>query len=251
MARRKKTSEKAGEIREQYVHDPLRDFEGSPAELFVARVAASMREHVREILIGVGVLVLGLIVFIFYSIWSDSREERGLIAFETLLEEPVMTPGAGAEEIAVEKIDAYLKEHSSGRSEHRAALYKMMLLAAKKKYGEAADAANQLGDDVDSAELRAYFYLRAGFYFELAEKYAPAQVAFGRAGEFIREDNALRASAWFGEGRALMQMGRADEARKALDRIFESESAQIGEIRTAALAYLLARNDSSQERPQP
>ena len=45
MARRKKTVEKAGEIREQFVHDPLRDFEGSPAELFVARTALWLRRQ--------------------------------------------------------------------------------------------------------------------------------------------------------------------------------------------------------------
>ncbi|MEQ9366669.1 MAG: hypothetical protein RIF32_20690 [Leptospirales bacterium] len=249
MARRKKTQEKAGEIREQFVHDPLRDFEGSPAELFVARIATALRENIREILIGAGVVGVVLIGYIFYAVWSENREEKALIAFETLLEEPVMTPGAGAEDIAVEKIDEYLKSHSSGRAEHRADLYKMMLLAAKEKYAEAGEAANRLGEDVESAELRAYFYLRAGFYFELAEKYAPAQAAFGRAAQFIREDNVMRASAWFGEGRALLQMGQADEGRKAIERIFESESAQVAEVRTAALAYLLAR-DGDAERPQ-
>lgn len=242
MARRKKTQEKAGEIREQFVHDPLRDFEGSPAELFVARVATAIRERIREILIGAGIVVFVLIAYIFYAVWSDDREEKALIAFETLLEEPVMTPGAGAEDIAVEKIDAYLKEHSSNRAEHRADLYKMMLLAAKNKHAEAGEAANRLGENVDSAELRAYFYLRAGFYFELAEKYAPAQAAFGRAGQFIREDNVLRAAAWFGEGRTLIRMGQTDEGRKAIERLFESDSAEIGEIRTAALAYLLTQD---------
>jgi hypothetical protein len=74
----------------------------------------------------------------------------------------------------------------------------------------------------------------------MAEKYAPAQVSFGRAAELIREDNLLRATAWFGEGRALLAMGRADEGRKALERLFESEASGIDDVRTAALAYLLA-----------
>ncbi|MCR9141740.1 MAG: tetratricopeptide repeat protein [bacterium] len=249
MARRKKTQEKAGEIREQFEHDPLRDFEGTPTELFVARMATAFRENLREILIGVAVVGVLLIGYIFYAVWADNREEQALIAFETLLEEPVMTPGAGAEDIAVEKIDEYLKSHSSGRAEHRADLYKMMLLAAKKKFAEAGEAAARLGEDVDSAELRAFFFLRAGYYFEMAEKYAPAQAAFGRAGQFVREDNVLRAAAWFGEGRALLQMGQQDEGRKAIERIFESNSAQIGEVRTAALAYLLARGNGTTERP--
>ncbi len=245
MARRKKTQEKAGEIRESFEHDPLRDFEGSPAELFVARTAAAIRERIKEIAIAVGVVGVLVIGYIFYAVWAENREEQALIAFEALLEEPVMTPGAGAEDIAVEKIDEYLQSHSSERAEHRADLYKMMLLAAKKKYAEAGEAANRLGDDVETAELRAYFYLRAGYYFELAEKYAPAQAAFGRAGQYIREDNIMRASAWFGEGRALLEMGQIDEGQKAIERIFESDSAQIGEIRTAALAYMLARGESA------
>ena len=243
MARRKKTVEKAGEIREQFVHDPLRDFEGSPAELFVARTALWLRENVREILIGGGVIVAVLIAYVFYSVYAQNRDERSLVAFETLLEEPVMTPGAGAEEIAVEKIDEYLKSHSSSAAQHRADVYKLRLLSSKpERSADAAEAAQRLGDDVDTPELQAYFYLRAGFLFERAERFAPAQVAFGRAGELIREDNPLRAAAWFGEGRALIQMGQGEEGRKAIERIFESDSAALTDARSAALAYLLTAN---------
>lgn len=239
--RRRKTREKARELHEEFVHDPLRDFEGSTAELYVAKAALWMRENLRQILIGVAVAVVVLIGYIFYYVWAESRREANLIAFEKLLDEPVMSAGSGAEQLAVEKLDAYIAEHSGSDAQRRANLYKLQYLEETGDFAEAGRICMDTANDMSTPELKSYFFLRAGFYFEKAEKFAPAQAAYRDAAQFMRDDKSvMKASAWFGEGRMLLRMGQEKEARESIRRILESDSPAMDPIRSAALAYLLA-----------
>ncbi len=240
MARRRKTREKARELQEEFVHDPLRDFEGSTAELYVAKTALWMRDNLREILIGGAVVALLLVGYIFYAVWAESRREANLIAFEELLDEPVMSAGSGAEDIAIEKLDAYIAEHSGSDARRRAELEKLKYLEETGDFAGAGRICMDTANAVGTPELKSYFFLRAGFYYEKADKYAPAQAAYRDAAQFMRDDKSLmKASAWFGEGRMLLRMGQEKEARESIRRILENDSPAMDPVRTAALAYLL------------
>ena len=241
MARRKKTREAAAEIRESALADPLRDFEGSPMELMVAKTALWLRDNIQPILIGLAVVVVAATGYIIYSLYAEEREQASLKAFEELLNEPVMTPGSGAEAIALEKLDEYMANYSHATASRRARVKSLALLEAEEKWKEAAETAMSLGDELSAPELRSYFYTRAGFSFEQAGSSAFAANAFSRAVQNMREENFLQATARFGEGRALSELGKTEEAQQVFDAILDNDSQGYAEVRLAATAYLLSR----------
>lgn len=241
MARRKKTQERAEEIRLQAELDPLRDFEGSPAELFVARVAYWIRSHLKEVGIGLGVVVLAVGAWIGYTLYQEQRREQARIAFEELLEDPVMQPGSGAGEIAVEKLEAFKEEWGGSNIAKRVAVYEMRFLAEEEDFAAAAEQAMFLGGEASAPEIAAFFFVHAGYYFERAGQPAPQETAFGRAVEELRQDNLLKAEALFGQGRALITMGKREQGVAALRSMMEFDDVSVGgsDLRLRALAYLL------------
>ncbi len=243
MARRKRTLEKAEEIRREAALDPLRDFEGNAAEYFVARSALWLRENIKYVLVFLGVAGASLIALIAYRIWHETYENKSLEAFENLMREPIMERGSGAELLAAQKLDDYAKQFTGDNAQRRALVYRIDFLAQKEKYAEAGDAAAQLADLVDEPELQAFFLLKAGYYFEQDGKYAPAESSFGRAYAALPDEGALKTLALFGQGRALYSMGRKEDGVKAIQTVLEKTATTVGsqDIRLSALAFLLQR----------
>ncbi|MBI3395972.1 MAG: hypothetical protein HY042_09065 [Spirochaetia bacterium] len=73
MARRKRTAERAEQIRHESALDPFRDFQGSTAELFIAKFFYFLRSHLRETLYGLGALLIAGALVVSWLVWDTMR----------------------------------------------------------------------------------------------------------------------------------------------------------------------------------
>ncbi len=242
MARRRRTIEHAEELRTQAALDPFRDFQGSKAELAVAKFFHFMRGHVREVLYGVGAVILGGALLIAYFVYDGIRRERSLSAFEELLKEPVMAVGSGAEKAALDKLDAYEKSYGDKQAHYRASLHRLDLYGAMGKHEESAKTAENLANDLNQADLQAYFAFRSAAHYEQAKNCGKGSELYARAANLIPEYNRQKAMALFGALRCLMEIGKETDARDTAKKLFEAkDTAGADDVKTAAAAYLLSR----------
>ncbi|MBX7056956.1 MAG: hypothetical protein K1X75_02745 [Leptospirales bacterium] len=251
MARRRRTQQHAEEIRASAALDPLRDFQGNAAERMVARVALYLRQHLRQTLIGVGIVAVALLSAIGVRLYLDAQEQKSLADYEALLANPLLDPDNQAGAAAIAKVDEYLQQHDSASSSKRGLLLKFGLELRAKNFGSAAQAAMALARQIETPELRGYLYLQAGACFEDAEKLNEALNAYSLAVDDLREDNVLRATARFGQSRALFALGRRDDGRKALEELFAMNAGATiaGEydVRAAAVAFALANGAAASQ----
>ena len=241
MARRKKTQAKAAKIKEEIALDPMRDFEGSKAEEYLARFFLYVRTNLKQTAaVLLAVLVVGL-AFLGYWAFKEKSEKKGLLAYEELMEQPVMKRDSGAEARAIEKLAAYEKEFSDPRSRMRVNIKKIELFVSLGKKSEAAVLANKIADELDFPDQRAFFYTKAGILFEQSGSFSQAQEAYSKVSQYMPEDNYIKAFSRFGEGRCLIKLGKLEDGRRAIQAMMDMKNVrQIEELRIAAAAFLIS-----------
>ncbi|HNJ05561.1 MAG TPA: hypothetical protein PLB73_14975, partial [Leptospiraceae bacterium] len=90
--------------------DPLRDFHGNQFERAVATAFYWMRQHSRQVVLGLILVVVVGTASLAFFIYRDYREQKSLTDFEELMKSPVMASGSGAEKVAIEKLEKYERE---------------------------------------------------------------------------------------------------------------------------------------------
>lgn len=237
---RKRTLDRVADIQEA-TYDPFRDFQGGRAELLVARFFYHVRQNIRSVLIGTAIVVVGLAGYVVYDIYTKSREEKALLAYETLMRNPVMT-GAADVGAAIGKLDEYTGQYSTKLSRRRAVLKKVALYEQAGKQKEAAEQAMEAARLLESDSARLYMYAKAAALYEDAQDYGRTLEACEQGLKLISDDGQIRASLLFAQARSLQKLGKsrdAEETLKALLRMDEKAHPDIGPVKQAALITLL------------
>lgn len=126
------------------------------------------------------------------------------------------------------------------------AYYHLGLLNADlDQYAEAKNYLGQLVDQYTDSEYFAEGSLRLGDIHLEQESYQEALGAYRAAAEGDQTPDALRAQARYGQGKALLQLNRTDEAEGLLSKIIESE---VGGPLQEAARLGLGRVREQQER---
>ncbi len=220
--------------------DPLHDFEGGKIEFFLAKTFYLIRLYSRQVFLGLCVFLICFLVMISYLAWTESREEKSLLAFEELMKEPTMNLSSGAPEIAVEKLQQYAKTFSHTNARIRAMIYQQQYLEKDKKINQAGELCLQLGTIMQTPELKAYFYLKGALFLENAANYQKAEQGYAKAVKYILKENTIQAKALFGQGRMLLMLDKKDEARKILKKLLSFENKNIHSLLTPIVLHLLA-----------
>ncbi len=236
MARRRRRLQKG---RETISIDPLQDFEGPPFLLFFARLFYFLRLHLRALLIVAILIILSLALTIAYLAWQELRERESLLAFEKLLEEPVMQPDSGAEEVALEKLKEYQQNFSDKKAQLRANIYILDNLQKLEKKEEALLQALSLAEKMETPELRYHYYLRAGFLAEELKNYREANEAYQKAVQALSAQNYLKAIALLSRARVLIQLDMREEARQELNKALAIQEEGADRLHPHIAAYLL------------
>ncbi len=219
--------------------DPFHNFEGGRLELFLSRLFYWLRMRIRHVLLAVATVFFILLLSVAYFAWHEERNEKSLISLAELLEEPSMNVEAGSPEIAIEKLDEFAKRFSHKRSRMRLMLQKKAYLEKAKKHQVLASLNIQIASQMETPELRAYFYLRAAILLEHLREYKKAEDSYGKVVNAIKSENTLKARALLGQGRMLGKLGRIEEARKIFRQILSAEDSQVNEFHTPAIVHLL------------
>lgn len=223
-------------------YNPLRDLEGNAFEKFVARAAYLLRSNVRMVLYGLVSLVVIFTSVVSYNIYDNIKEEQALLAYEKLQDNPLMQPGAGSLDAAIEKVDQYSSKYSTSGAKLRSSLKKLQLYQKAGKNKEAADEAAKIASGLKHAPLQVYFYLKAGNLYEKTEQYQRALDCFSAADNKLKKDSIPRALALFGKGRSLTAMGKKEEGKKAIEQMISIKDVDgIKDIQIAASSYLMKK----------
>ncbi len=246
--RRRRTAEKAQEIRtEAAALDPLRDFDGSKGEYYVARFFQFLRDNLRNTLIIIGLTVVVVFGGASFWAWSNEKAREGLVEYENMVKEPIFktgpTAGKAAMERAIVKLNKYQEKYGDSGAQNRADLKKIELHSALGQKKKAAELALRIASGLNYPDQRAYFFLRAGILYEDSGEFTRAQEAYGRASALITADNYSKAVAMFGNGRCLIKMGKTSEGRKVLSKMMAMKGNiyRLNELRAAATAFLLSQ----------
>ena len=242
MSRRRKTRIKAKELRLQHEEDPFEDFEGSLTELYLEKTLHWIRRNLRQILIASGVAVTALIVGVVILAWQQNIEKSSMLAFEKLLEKHGGGGGLSSASLALEDIENYEKKFSTTDSHIRAALLKTKFLIENEEYEKAAKGCLFLAKNMESAELKAYFYLRGALLMERAKKTPEALRAYQEVAKAETPSKTVRLHARYGELRMLLSARRKADAKAVLERILklDIERPDLRKIQKQALALMLS-----------
>lgn len=226
------------ESKPETIYDPLRDFEGSGAELWIARFAYNIRNNLLKVLLILATAALALGGAIGFTVWSDYRYEKSLEDFETLMQNPLMIPGAGDVKVASEKLDEYMASHGDNVSELRAELKKIELYRFSSKSEEAAASAEKIASLLHDPDLKAYFTVMAATYLETAGKDPESLKAFEKAAGLLNESSYLKALSLYGVGRLKIRTGDIEEGRKSIRKLIEMEGENLEQLKLEAAAFL-------------
>jgi len=227
-------------VREPEALNPLRDFHGNRFEKAIAIAFLWMRQNRGRVLLLAGSILIVGFAGVGFLIYRDYVERKSLHEWEELLKNPVMASGSGAEKVAIEKIEKYEANFNNDHARIRAGLKRVELLVKTGETEKAADTLLEISRLAETPELAALYAYRAGAYYEEKGKYAKSESAYSTAGMKLTEDSAPRALALFGQGRALILLGKEHEGREVFKRMMEIKDAEnIGELRTAAAAFLI------------
>ena len=226
-------------------YDPLRDIQGGRVEIFITRFGHYLRNNRTTVLLYLFLIVCIIGSSIFFKVYSNQKEEKSLIAYEALLENPLMSQPGGDIEAAIQKLEKYEKNFSSSNSSVRADIKKADLYLSAGKKKEAADSYLRLAEIVNDENLEIYFYLKAATFLEDTEQYEKALKTYISIEErFGKEsgENYLRALAMFGRGRTLILLGKESEGKEALKKMMAMKEVEdIDELRILAASFLLQR----------
>ena len=220
----------------------FRDFEGSRIELYLYKFFYFVRENTRQFALAFFALLTLFLCGLGYTAWLEHRESQSLISFRKLMKEPPMNIQSGSPEIALEKLTEYGKEHRHRKARLRGMLYQLQYLEKEKKFRTMAQLCIKIGDELESPELRASFYLRGALHAENLGLYEKAEKAYRLAAKNIHKKNELKAKALLGQSRMLGVLGKKKDARKALKEILafaEEKDHRSEKYLSYAALYLL------------
>lgn len=221
--------------------DPLRDFEGGPVEKALFQLGTFIRDRLKETIMIIAGSVLIVSGIIGYYVWVDYRDTRALEAFENMMDNPVMNPAVGSSEKALEKLQSYMEEYSSEKALNRAALEKIQIYDREMMYEKAGETSAIVGRRVGDNYLKAYFFLQAAIYYEMAGNFTESLEFYQQAQARVKDSNLLKAMVLYGEGRSLIQLEKKEEGRKKIRQMMELEGVEgLEEFRISATAYLLS-----------
>ncbi|MBW7858545.1 MAG: tetratricopeptide repeat protein [Leptonema sp. (in: Bacteria)] len=241
---RKKTIQQATQ-RQEAVYDPFRDFEGSRYELMVARFFYFVRNNLKSVFIGLGVIFVLIVGFIFYDVYQTGREEKALDAFEELTKNPVMkaaADGSADATVAVRKLDEYMEAYTNDSALKRASLFKLTLLETSAKYKEAGETAFKLSELIDGQSVKAFYLTRAAILFEEAGENSQSLTMSEKALNYVSDDDQIRATLFFLQARVLRKIGKESAVRQPIDalmKIDDKTNPEITQLKHAALVFLL------------
>lgn len=247
---RKKTIQQAVQ-KQEAVYDPFRDFEGSRYELLVSRFFYVVRNNLKSVLIGLGVVFLVIVSFVFYDVYQTGREEKALAAYEELAKNPVMkaaADGTADASAAVRKLDEYMQAYTTESALKRASLFKLALLEKSGKNKEAAETSSKLSELIDGPSVKAFYLTRAAILYEQAGENSQALAMTEKALPYLGNEDEIRATLFFLQARVLRKIGKESAVRQPIDalmKIDDKTNPEITNIKQAALVFLLDEKQSA------
>jgi hypothetical protein len=223
--------------------DPFRDFEGSTAELYIAKFFYIIRSNLKAALIGLTAAAIIIISITLYNVFDADQKEKSIAEYEVLLNKNVISPDTADTEGAFKQLDAYLSKFKDKYSKNRAELKKLEFMQSEKKYTEASRLAASIAGNVSPVYLKAYFTLMSATYLEMAGKNAESLAEYENTVKILTEDSYMKASALYGKGRMLIATGKASEGRDVLKSVLEmpefKNSEGMEELRKAVAVTLI------------
>lgn len=73
-----------GQITKEVKVDPYADFQGNKIELLLIKFFRAISNRIKEVLIGVGLILVVILVAVAYVQYQDSQFEKGTIVLEAL-----------------------------------------------------------------------------------------------------------------------------------------------------------------------
>lgn len=73
-----------GQVTKEVKVDPYTDFQGSRVELVLIKFFRAISNRIKEVLVGVGLILVVILVAVAYVQYQDSQFEKGTIALEAL-----------------------------------------------------------------------------------------------------------------------------------------------------------------------
>ncbi|XDD49317.1 tetratricopeptide repeat protein [Leptospira sp. WS92.C1] len=224
----------SGQLTKEVKVDPYADFQGSKLELALIRFFRAVATHIKQVLIGVGVLVVIVLAFVIYIQYQESQFEKGTIALEALDKKFRNNPSIDLKE----KIKAYEEvsvQYSSKKLDLRLAKALSDLYSRNGEFQKAADKLEWAGKGIDEpTEIKAYYFYLAGNLREREGNFTLAETNFNTAATLLantREANGFLAWSLYQTGRLKAKNGKKAEAIESLKKVLDQD------IKTPATDY--------------
>ncbi|MDI7156612.1 hypothetical protein QMM53_08645 [Leptospira santarosai] len=232
--------------------DPYADFQGSKVELVLIRFFRAISDRIKEVLIGIGVILVVILIAVVYIQYQDSQFEKGTIALEALDKKFRANPGIDLKEKigAYEEISAL---YSSKKLELRLAKTLSDLYSRNGEFQKAADKLEWVGKKIEEPiEVKAYYFYLAGNFREREGNFALAETDFNTSATLLantREANGFLAWSLYQTGRLQVKNGRKAEAveslKKVLDQEIKTPASDYNTVKQYATFLLIRLNQKS------
>ncbi|EMN02291.1 tetratricopeptide repeat protein [Leptospira noguchii str. 1993005606] len=223
-----------GQTAKEVKVDPYADFQGSKMELAFAKFFRAISFRIKEVLIGVGAILVIVLAVVIYVQYQDSQFEKGTIALEILEKKFRANPATDLKE----KIKAYEEisaQYSSKKLELRLAKTLSDLYSRNGEFQKAADKLEWAGKKIEEpTEVKAYYFYLAGNLREREGNLALAETDFSVSANLLantREANGFLAWSLYQTGRLQVKNGKKAEATESLKKVLDQE------IKTPATDY--------------
>ncbi|WP_078130110.1 hypothetical protein [Leptospira alexanderi] len=223
-----------GQITKEVKVDPYTDFQGSKVELALIKFFRAISNRIKEVLIGVGLILVVILVAVAYVQYQDSQFEKGTIALEALDKKFRANPTIDLKE----KIQAYEEisaQYSSKKLELRLAKILSDLYSRNGEFQKAADKLEWAGKKIEEpTPVKAYYFYLAGNFREREGNFALAETDFNTSATLLantREVNGFLAWSLYQTGRLQVKNGKKAEAAESLKKVLDQE------IKTPASDY--------------
>ncbi|EQA71568.1 hypothetical protein [Leptospira noguchii] len=223
-----------GQTAKEVKVDPYADFQGSKMELAFAKFFRAISFRIKEVLIGVGAILVIVLAVVIYVQYQDSQFEKGTIALEILEKKFRTNPTTDLKE----KIKAYEEisaQYSSKKLELRLAKTLSDLYSRNGEFQKAADKLEWAGKKIEEpTEVKAYYFYLAGNLREREGNLALAETDFSVSANLLantREANGFLAWSLYQTGRLQVKNGKKAEATESLKKVLDQE------IKTPATDY--------------
>ncbi len=234
---RKKTHEKSSQIAKE-VYDPFANFQGSPYELFIAKFFYSIRKRWKFFLTFVIIISIIGLSYVIHKIYLENLEKKALLEFEELQKNPVLKPGAAEIQVAIEKLDKYVKSYPLDSAKKRAIIKKIQLYEYKQEFEKAAEQYEELAKLVQYPDLKINLLYRAAIYFENSQKYSRALTNIEEIQKLMINNNLINMYVLYTQTRLLHKLGKKEDAKRLAYKIIEIDDLEDSEIKNIKLQVL-------------